>query len=67
MWPASPSAFVGFVVKINCHSDWGETESQCSFNLHFLVTKDTEHFFQVYWPLVLHHLRALYLLAHLLI
>jgi hypothetical protein len=27
------------------HSDWDEVESQCSFYLHFLLSKDVEYFF----------------------
>jgi hypothetical protein len=25
--------------------DWGEMESHCHFDLHFLMAKDVEHFF----------------------
>jgi hypothetical protein len=36
-------AFVCFLD--DCHSDWGEMESQHCFDLHFFMVKDAEHFF----------------------
>jgi hypothetical protein len=42
--PHLANLFVGCVID-GSHSDWGEVESQCSFDLHFLMAEDGEHFF----------------------
>jgi hypothetical protein len=41
-----------FLIFEASHSDWGEMEYQCSFDLHFLVAKKIEYFLIICWPLV---------------
>jgi hypothetical protein len=44
--PFSPASLPTFVCVLDdCHSDLVEMESQCNFDLHFLMAKVIEKFF----------------------
>jgi hypothetical protein len=43
---------VGFYF-LESYSDWGEVESQCSFDFISLMVEDVEYFLCIYWPFVL--------------
>jgi hypothetical protein len=45
LYPTPSAAFVVVVFLMTAILDWGEMESQCCFDLHFLYGKDVEHFF----------------------
>ena len=47
---STPSpAFIVYRLFDDCHSDWYETISHCSFNLHFSNNQYVEDFFHVYF------------------
>jgi hypothetical protein len=56
-FPTSSPAFVVVFITVGSHSDCSEMESQCCFDLHFLLAKDIEHSY-IYWPFVLVLLRS---------
>lgn len=61
--PSLASVVIWFLDDI--HSEWGETDSQDSFNSYFPGAKDSEHISNIYWPFNL-PLRTRYSLAHVL-